>query len=194
MNVVHIFRVETATIVIMSVLFISIVSTTSGGNSLVYANSNSANNNRAPDFSLTTVDGKHVTLDSFQGKPTILWFMAAWCPSCVGQADAIKKVKSEFGSKINVFVIDMWSSQAIGGKSSEGLNAETQVDLKDFLGKYGSDPQWEAAIDTDGVTIKYGIVEVDSSVVIDGNGNIMLKHLGPSGYQPIKDVLSNIAL
>jgi thiol-disulfide isomerase/thioredoxin len=185
-------RIVTPTITILSsILFSVLIFTAITANSTKYVYSDT-NNKMAPEFNLKTLDGKEVTLSSLKGKPSILWFMAAWCPSCVGQADVIKKVKSEFGSKINVFVIDMWSSQAIGGQSSEGLNAETEADMKDFLGKYGSS-EWEAAVDTDRVTIRYGILEVDSTVVIDRNGNILLKHLGPSGYQPIKDALSNIA-
>jgi thiol-disulfide isomerase/thioredoxin len=55
-----------------------------------------------------------VSLLSFKGRPVILWFMAAWCPTCVRQSDAITKVKSEFGNKIDLLVIDMWTIQAIG--------------------------------------------------------------------------------
>jgi peroxiredoxin len=148
--------------------------------------------NSAPDFKLTTVDGKQISLESFKGKPLVLWFMAAWCPSCVGQAAAVKQVSSEYGNKLNVLVIDLWASQNIG-KSVQGLNAETINDLKAFIAKNGS-PQWNAALDTDRVTIKYGITQVDSTVVLDGNGNIVLTNLGPSGYQPLKDALTKVML
>ena len=33
---------------------------------------------RAPDFSVTTVDGEELTLADFQGQPLILYFFAAW--------------------------------------------------------------------------------------------------------------------
>ena len=148
---------------------------------------------KAPDFTLNTLDVKQISLEMLKGKPSILWFMATWCPSCIGQADAIKKITSEYGSKINVVVMDLWAAQNIGGQSAQGLNAETNSDLLSFIAKYGS-PEWKGTFDTDKVSIKYGITEVDSTVVIDGNGNIVMKYLGPSGYQPIKDALSKLII
>jgi len=174
----------TAAIVTILVISLAVVGTTK----LAY----SLNNNGAADFNLKTVDGKQISLESFKGKPLVLWFMAAWCPSCVGQADAIKQVSSEYGNKLNVLVIDLWAPQNIG-QSAQGLNAETANDLQAFIAKNGS-PQWKAALDTVGVTIKYGITQVDSTVVVDGNGNIVFKNLGPSGYQPLKDALTKVVI
>ena len=148
---------------------------------------------KAPDFTLNTLDAKQISLETLNGKPSILWFVATWCPSCTGQADAIKKITYEYGSKINVVAIDLWAAQNIGGQSAQGLNAETDSDLLSFIAKYGS-PEWKGTFDTDKVPIKYGITEVDSTVVIDGNGNIVMKYLGPSGYQPIKDALAKIVI
>jgi thiol-disulfide isomerase/thioredoxin len=116
--------------------------------------------------------------------------MATWCPSCVGQADAIKHISSEYDDKINVLVIDLWAAQNIDGQSAQGFNAETESDLQSFIAKYGS-TEWKGALDTDRVSIKYRVTEVDSTIVVDGNGNIVMMHLGPSGYQPIKDALAN---
>jgi thiol-disulfide isomerase/thioredoxin len=148
---------------------------------------------KAPNFNLKTVDGKQVSLQSFKGKPLVLWFMATWCTSCVDSASAIKQVKSQYNDKLNVLVIDLWSTQSIGGSSAQGLNAETEKDLQDFLAKFGS-PQWNAALDTDKATIKYGINQVDSMVLVDGNGNIVFKNLGPPGYQLLKDAVSKVVV
>ena len=54
--------------------------------------------------------------------------MAAWCPTRVGQSEAITKVKSEFGNKVDLLVIDMWTTQAIGGNSADGKQSETAKD------------------------------------------------------------------
>ena len=173
-----------ATVVTILVISLAVIGSTKQAYSL--------NNNSAADFNLKTVDGKQISLESFKGKPLVLWFMAAWCPSCVAQAAAIKQVSSEYGNKLNVLVIDLWAPQNIG-QSSQGLSAETDNDLQAFVAKNGS-PQWNAALDTGRVTIKYGITQVDSTVVVDGNGNIVFKNLGPSGYQPLKDALAKIVI
>ena len=86
----------------------------------------------------------------------------------------------------------MWAAQNIG-ENSQGLNAETGRDLQAFIAKNGS-PEWNAALDTDRVTIKYGITQVDSTVVVDSNEDIVFKNLGPSGYQPLKDALTKVVV
>lgn len=177
-----------STITIAAIIIVLIISVSAAG-SVKIAYSQSSN---TPNFSLKTLDGKQVSLESFKGKPLVLWFMAAWCPSCVGQAGAIKQVSSEYGNKINVLVIDLWSSQNIG-QSAQGLNAESGNDLQAFIAKNGS-PQWMAALDTDRATIKYGITQVDSTVVVDGSGKIVFTNLGPSGYQPLKDALAKVVI
>ena len=177
------------TITIAAIITVLIVSVAAAG-SVKIAYSQSSN---TPDFSLKTIDGKQVSLESFKGKPVVLWFMATWCPSCVGQAGAIKQVSSEYGNKLNVLVIDLWAAQNIGGQTAQGFNAETGSDLQAFVAKYGS-PQWNAALDTDRVTIKYGITQVDSTVLIDSTGKIVFENLGPSGYQPLKDAAAKIIL
>ena len=112
-------------------------------------------------------------MESFKGKPVILWFMATWCPLCVDTANAIKQVKAEYGDKFDVLVIDLWATQNVG---PQGLNAETESDLQAFLAKHGN-PDWKGTLDTDRVSMKYGITGVDSTVVLDRNGNILVQIL-----------------
>lgn len=64
--------------------------------------------------------------------------MTAWCPTCVGQADAIKQVKSDYGDEFDVLAIDLWVPQNIGGQNAQGLNTESEGDLKEFLSKHDS--------------------------------------------------------
>jgi hypothetical protein len=116
--------------------------------------------------------------------------MAHWRPSCIGTADTMKQATSGYGNKVNVLIIDLWAAQNVG---AQGLNPETENDMKAFLSKYCS-PEWKGTFDTGRVSIKYGITQVDSTVVLDDNGNIVLTHLGPSGYQQIKDALAKVVI
>jgi hypothetical protein len=38
----------------------------------------------------------------------------------IGQSEAITKVKSEFGNKVDLLAIDMWTTRAIGSDSAYG--------------------------------------------------------------------------
>ena len=120
----------------------------------------------APNFQLRTIEGNHIWLASFKGKPVIITLVyGSWCPTCVGQSEAITKVKSEFVNKVDLLVIDMWTTQAIGGNSADGKQSETAKDLQDFLAKHGNS-KWKAPLDTDKAILKYAIIEVDSTVII----------------------------
>ncbi|MFQ5951337.1 MAG: peroxiredoxin family protein [Candidatus Geothermarchaeales archaeon] len=140
-----------------------------------------------PDFALRTVDGGGVSLADFRGKPVILWFMAAWCPTCVGQSQALQRITAEFGDAVEVIVIDLWVSDIIGNLA-EQIPIESAEDLKRFRDTYG-EASWNWVMDTEAVTITYGIGTVDSTVILDGEGVIVFKQFGPTGYDPLLEAV-----
>jgi hypothetical protein len=70
----------------------------------------------ALNFQSRTIDRNRILLTSFSGKP-VRHFMVA-CRTCIGQSEAITKVKSEFENKVDLLVIDMWTIRAIGSDSA----------------------------------------------------------------------------
>jgi len=162
------------TITIAAIITVLIISVADAG-SVKIAYSQSSN---TPNFSLKTLDGKQVSLESFRGKPVMLWFMSTDCPSCFAQVDAVKQLKSEYTNKLDILLIDI-------------MPTDSSQDLQSFLEKFGIS-QWKATLDTDGVAIKYGIIQTDSTVIVDTNGNIVFKHLGLSDYQQLKDTVAKI--
>lgn len=168
-NITHISKSKTLFMIPMIIAMIAIAI---GSTEEIYSEKSSS---KAPDFNLKTIDGKQVSLQSFKGEPVVLWFMSPSCPSCYAQADIVKQVKSEYGNKIDILMIDMLGAP--------------NADLQNFISKFGS-PDWKVAADTDSLTIKYGITVPDSTIILDKNGNIIFKNLGPAGYEQLKDTLS----
>ena len=61
----------------------------------------------APDFSVPTLGGATFSLNDGRGKPTIVFFMAYWCSTCIPEAKALAQLKAEYGEDINIAAIDV---------------------------------------------------------------------------------------
>lgn len=59
----------------------------------------------APDnlrFTATTIDGKAFDASTLAGRPTVFWFWAAWCPTCAGDAAAVRDLQAATAGRVNV--------------------------------------------------------------------------------------------
>jgi len=53
----------------------------------------------APNFTVTTLDGKTITKASLEGKPTLLMFWASWCHTCQGELPNVKTLYDQHRAK-----------------------------------------------------------------------------------------------
>lgn len=51
-----------------------------------------ARENFAPDFSFTSADGEHITLEDLKGKVVLLDFWGTWCPPCVASVPELRNL------------------------------------------------------------------------------------------------------
>jgi peroxiredoxin len=70
----------------------------------------------APDFALTALDGRKVTLAEFKGKPVILNFWATWCGPCRREMPGLQAFYDKHRS-------DGWGFLTVSKESPETLEA-----------------------------------------------------------------------
>jgi cytochrome c biogenesis protein CcmG/thiol:disulfide interchange protein DsbE len=126
----------------------------------------------APKFALARLDdaGKTVRLDDLKGKVFILNVWASWCVACREE----HPVLLDFAKKRVVPVY--------------GLNyKDTRPDASAWLARFGN-PYDASFFDEDGrVGLDFGVYGVPETFIVDGNGVIRMKHIGPI----TPDVLAN---
>ena len=132
----------------------------------------------APSDVVKTVDGQTVALGA--GRPTALFFMAAWCSSCLAEADAWRQLIETGQAKgINVLAIDVDPSDTLDG-------------LKQFRAALHSDPlQW--AMDHNGqFTRRFNVQSLDTTVILDGSGNEVYRDLTTSSLAQLQQALKKV--
>ena len=113
------------------------------------------------------MDGKALTVPST--RPTVLYFMASWCYTCVPQAEAMKELEQEYADKADFVAVDVTPE-----------TTKTQVDqFREMAGT----PGYPFVVDRTGeLTQKYAVTSLDSTVVIAPDGDI----LGRADSRPMK--------
>ncbi|MPZ63866.1 MAG: redoxin family protein [Propionibacteriales bacterium] len=53
-------------------------------------------------FTATTVDGKEFDAAELGGRPSVLWFWAPWCPTCMAQSSYVLGLAEEHGEAVNI--------------------------------------------------------------------------------------------
>ncbi|MGP0567042.1 MULTISPECIES: TlpA family protein disulfide reductase [unclassified Nitrospina] len=70
----------------------------------------------APDFTLTTLEGKQVSLKEYEGKPILIHFWATWCVPCKEELPTIQKLHENLGGEVVQILtinIDRWNKDRV---------------------------------------------------------------------------------
>lgn len=117
----------------------------------------------APRFSLATLSGRHVSLQSLRGHPVLLNFWATWCTACRSEMPRLEEwYRKLHGRGITILGVD----------DAEGASA-----VRDFVHRYGVD--YPVALDSNGtVSARYAVSFLPVTVAIDARGSVSSVHLG----------------
>jgi len=118
----------------------------------------------APDFKLTGLDGKPVTLADSKGKVILLNFWATWCGPCRAEVPDLVELQNKYKDKL----------QIIGLVTDDDDDPEAvQKFVKEFEINY------PIAFATTDLRIQYGgIPALPTSFMLDTEGRVVQKHEG----------------
>ena len=117
---------------------------------------------RVTALTMRTVDGKDVAIPT-SGRPTIVYFMAAWCVSCIQGAVNLAQLHRDFGARgLQVVAIDVDPG-------------ETPDDLARFRSLAGN-PGYAWAMDPGQRAARaYAVRSLDATILVGGSGEVLFR-------------------
>lgn len=135
----------------------------------------------APDFELETLEGEAVKLSDYRGKKVILNFWATWCPPCRAEMPHMQKYYEHQAEKDNVEVLAVnLTTKDHGMEKITSFVSEYKLSfpiLLDSKGAMGS---------------VYQAVTIPTSYILDTEGRVQSKFVGPMDQETIVKLIKNI--
>jgi cytochrome oxidase Cu insertion factor (SCO1/SenC/PrrC family) len=130
---------------------------------------------KAPAFTLTSTDGRQVSLASLAGKPAVINFWATYCPPCRAEMPLLQRqVTSQSGVQL-VLV-------------NEGDSSRAARDFLDSLGIHQP-----ALLDSDlSIGHAYGAIALPTTVFVRADGTIAARHIGQLNDAVLAAQISNL--
>jgi cytochrome c biogenesis protein CcmG, thiol:disulfide interchange protein DsbE len=119
----------------------------------------------APDFTITDPD-RTVSLSQFRGKPVILNFWASWCGPCVEETPSLVELQRELGNQVTILAVSEDHDQAAYSQfvRDHNVNLLTVRDTTRHANEL------------------YGTFKFPETFIIDRNGKIIRKFIGPADW------------
>ena len=117
----------------------------------------------APDFTLRTIDGEEIRLNTFRGKQFVhLTFWATWCPACLMEIPKLKKLYQAVGDKpFQILSVAVGVNDSI--KKLRKVQEQKQLPYKILFDESGM------------VSQQYGIMGIPTHIVIDQDGKVIAR-------------------
>ena len=138
-------------------------------------NSNTANANVV----FQDASGKKLTEKDFNGKPTVYYAWASWCPDCQQELPILNTLKEKYADKVEFVGVAMISKK------------ETIENGKKYLKEHSLSLNYYA--DVDSSFQKYHeITEIPTLIFVDKNGNIVKKTAGVLTQEELETYIKEI--
>lgn len=133
---------------------------------------------KAPDFTLTKLDGSTIKLSELQGKVVILDFWATWCPPCRKMIPELINLYQKYKDQ---------GLEVVGISLDEGGTGPVQ----DFVNNVKI--TYPVVMGTRDISKEYGYINaIPTSFVIDRKGYIRNKHVGYISGQDMEQIIQGL--
>ena len=121
-------------------------------------------NKPAPNFTVTTIDGKQLSINDLRGKTVVLNIWASWCVPCRDEAGELNRSYALYKDRNVVFVGIAWN--------------DNDGEVRKFIEQYRV--PYAIALDAEGrIAIDLGITGVPETFLINAEGQLTQKWVGP---------------
>jgi peroxiredoxin/outer membrane lipoprotein-sorting protein len=130
---------------------------------------------RAANFTLKTLDGESVALQSLHGSVVVLDFWATWCVPCRVEFPAIEKIRSEFGEAVRFY----------------GISDESPATVKEFVEEH----RYKTPMLLDGnreMHRRYGIHHIPMLFVIDRDSVVRQQFIGTQNESKLREAIRSV--
>ncbi|HVP55184.1 MAG TPA: TlpA disulfide reductase family protein [Candidatus Eisenbacteria bacterium] len=122
-----------------------------------------AKGNVAPDFTVTDIEGKKLSLSDYRGKVVLLDFWATWCSPCREEIPHFVDMQNQYGPQ---------GFQVIGISMDDDVKP-----VREFYQQFKMN--YPVAIGDDKLAESFGgVLGLPVNFIIDREGRIHAKHLG----------------
>lgn len=134
----------------------------------------------APQFAVRTLEGRRLGLAEARGRPTVLFFMAYWCGTCIPEAQALGRLHQELSDRgVQIIAVDIDPTSS----------AEALAEFREAAG----DPGYLFAFDERGATARaFGVATLDATVIIDAQGRIAYRDAFVTDYATLRRALGAV--
>lgn len=124
----------------------------------------------APAFSVTTLDGQHISMDDLQGKVVLLDFWATWCGPCREALPHLRNIAKKFeGQPLVVLSVSLDANEA-QWKKFTAENGMTWLQYRD--GGF-----------TSPISKLFGVTAIPHTFTIDAEGVLQDEHIGDASIE-----------
>lgn len=137
---------------------------------------------KAPDITITDLNGNKVKLSAFRGKIVVLNFFSTHCPPCKREIPDFQKANEKYGKNNDVQFLCVSIIGALG---------EQRNDAQNYFNKNNFNLPLYLDEDTS-ASEAFGVSSIPHTFIIDRDGNIKKSNLGMMDYQTLQSEIEKL--